>query len=171
MYPAWAQFGLDTQVSASKHRAQLGHQFLGSVAATAKSGGLVAIQAERVPGPRVQFADGLHLARERVMVATRSSKVDGHVGRRIRERRNALGMSQEKLAAALGISFQQIQKYEVGANRVAASRLWNIAKALEVDISYFFEGIQKRAGRVRKPSARRSADAKTVRRKGGLGRR
>ncbi len=80
-------------------------------------------------------------------------------------------MSQEKLAAALGISFQQIQKYEIGFNRVAASRLWDIAKALEVDVGYFFEGIQKRAGRVRKPSARRPAGAKTVRRKGRGGRR
>ncbi len=105
------------------------------------------------------------------MAGTRSNKVDNHVGRRIRERRNALGMSQEKLAAALRISFQQVQKYEVGANRVAASRLWNIAKALEVDIGYFFEVIQKRAGRVRKPSARRPAGAKTVRRKGRTARR
>ncbi len=89
------------------------------------------------------------------MVGKRSSEVDQHVRKRIRQRRNALGMSQEKLAAALGISFQQIQKYEVGANRVAASRLWDIANALEVDIGYFFEGIQKRADRVRKPGARR----------------
>ncbi len=105
------------------------------------------------------------------MAGTGSSKVDYHVGRRVRERRNALGMSQEKLAAALGISFQQVQKYEVGANRVAASRLWNIAKALEVDIGYFFEGIQKRAGRARKPRARRPEGVKTVRRKGRSGRR
>ncbi len=99
------------------------------------------------------------------------SKVDHHVGRRIHERRNALGMSQENLADALRISFQQIGKYEVGANRVAASRLWNIAKALEVDIGYFFEGIQKRAGRPRKASARRPPGAKTVRRKGRGARR
>ncbi len=106
-----------------------------------------------------------------MMAGTRASKVDDHVGRRVRERRLALGMSQEKLADALGISFQQIQKYEIGFNRVAASRLWDIAKALEVDIGYFFEGIQKRAGRVRKPSARRLAGAKTARRKGRSARR
>ena len=94
------------------------------------------------------------------MVATkRFGKVDAHVGKRVRERRLALGMSQTKLADALGISFQQVQKYEIGGNRVAASRLWDIAKLLEVDISYFFEGIQKRAGQVRKPSARRPAGA------------
>ncbi len=104
------------------------------------------------------------------MAGTRSNKVDNHVGRRIRERRNALGMSQEKLAA-LGISFQQVHKYETGSNRVAASRLWDIAKALEVDIGYFFEGIQKRAGRVRKPSAPRPASPKTARRKGRSARR
>ena len=105
------------------------------------------------------------------MAGTPPSEVDYHVGRRIRERRNALGMSGEKLADVLGISFQQVHKYETGTNRVAASRLWNIAKALEVDIGYFFEGIQKRAGRPRKASARRPPGAKTVRRKGRSARR
>ncbi len=105
------------------------------------------------------------------MAGTRSSKVDHHVGWRIRQRRNALGMSQENPAAALRISFQQIGKYEVGTDRVMSSRLWDIAKALEVDIGYFFEGIQKRAGRMRKPSAGRPAGAKAARRKGGSARR
>ncbi len=105
------------------------------------------------------------------MAGIRSSKVDGHVGKRVRERRRELGMSQEKLGNALGVSFQQVQKYEIGINRVSASRLWGLAKALEVDVGYFFEGIKKRAGRVRKPSARRPAGAKTVRRKGRGGRR
>ena len=91
------------------------------------------------------------------MVTKRSSKVEAHVGRRVRERRNALGMSQEKLADALGISFQQVQKYEIGINRVAASRLWDIAKALEVDVGYFFEGIKKRAKRKAKPRKRATA--------------
>ncbi len=105
------------------------------------------------------------------MAARRSSDVDGHVGRRVRERRIALGLSQEKLGNAIGISFQQVQKYEIGINRVAASRLWDVAKALRVDVGYFFEGIQKRAGRMRKPSARRPAGAKTARRKGRSARR
>ena len=105
------------------------------------------------------------------MAARRPSDVDAHVGRRVRERRATLGMSQGKLANALGISFQQIQKYEVGMDRVMASRLWDIAEALEVDVTYFFESIQKRAGRVRKRSAGRPAGAKTVRRKGRSGRR
>ncbi len=85
------------------------------------------------------------------MVGKRLGKVDHQVRKRIRQRRNALGMSQETLADALGISYQQIQKYEVGAARVMASRLWDIAEALEVDIGYFFEGIQKRAKRKAKP--------------------
>ena len=100
------------------------------------------------------------------MAAIRSSYIDAHVGKRVRERRVAFGMSQEKLANALGVSL-----YETGTNRVAAGRLWDIAKALEVDIGYFFEGIQKRAGRARKPSARRHAGAKTARRKGRSARR
>ena len=92
----------------------------------------------------------------------RFGEVDAHVGKRVRERRNALGMSQEKLGNALGISFQQIQEYEVGTDRVMASRLWDIAEALEVDVAYFFESIVKRPSRARKPSTRRSVGAKTA---------
>jgi transcriptional regulator with XRE-family HTH domain len=68
--------------------------------------------------------------------------VDMHVGRRIRHRRWLKGMTQQQLAECVGIKFQQIQKYETGANRVSASRLWDIATALEVEISFFFEGIE-----------------------------
>ncbi len=66
--------------------------------------------------------------------------IDVHVGGRIRLRRNMVGMSQEKLGEHLGITFQQIQKYEKGTNRVGASRLQAIASFLEVPVSYFFEG-------------------------------
>jgi len=69
--------------------------------------------------------------------------VDLHVGKRIRHRRWLVGMTQQQLAQAVGIKFQQIQKYETGANRVSASRLWDIADALDVEISFFFEGIGK----------------------------
>ena len=79
-------------------------------------------------------------------MARRSIDVDDHVGMRIRERRRELGMSQTDLGDALGISFQQVQKYEIGTNRVAASRLLGVARMRDVDIEYFFEGI-KRAGR------------------------
>jgi transcriptional regulator with XRE-family HTH domain len=68
--------------------------------------------------------------------------VDVHVGKRIRQRRWLVGITQQKLAEAVGIKFQQIQKYETGANRVSASRLWDIADALGVDVSFFFEGLK-----------------------------
>jgi len=69
--------------------------------------------------------------------------VDVHVGKRIRQRRWLTGMTQQKLAELVGIKFQQIQKYETGANRVSASRLWDIADALEVPVSFFFEGLKE----------------------------
>ncbi len=67
--------------------------------------------------------------------------VDLHVGGRIRMRRRLLGMSQERLADDLGLTFQQVQKYERGANRVSASKLYEIAKSLQTSISYFFDGL------------------------------
>lgn len=70
-----------------------------------------------------------------------SHPVDVHVGKRIRHRRWLVGMTQQQLAGAVGIKFQQIQKYETGANRVSASRLWDIAAALDVQVSFFFDGI------------------------------
>jgi transcriptional regulator with XRE-family HTH domain len=66
--------------------------------------------------------------------------VDRHVGLRIRMRRKELGMSQERLADAIGLTFQQVQKYERAANRVSASKLWEMSRALSTSISYFFEG-------------------------------
>lgn len=62
-----------------------------------------------------------------------------HVGKRVRLRRTLLGMSQEQLGASLNITFQQVQKYERGANRISASRLWDISQILDVQISYFFD--------------------------------
>lgn len=70
-----------------------------------------------------------------------SRRVDDHVGARMRLRRILLGLTQEQLAVALNISYQQIQKYETGANRVSAGRLFQIAQRLAVDVSYFFEGL------------------------------
>lgn len=67
--------------------------------------------------------------------------VDEHVGRQIRERRTMLGMSQEKLGELIGLTFQQVQKYERGMNRVGASMLWDIANILDVPVSYFFDGL------------------------------
>ena len=68
--------------------------------------------------------------------------VDIHVGKRIRHRRSMVPMTQAQLADAVGIRFQQIQKYEAGTNRVSASRLWEIARAMDVPVSYFFDGLQ-----------------------------
>ena len=65
--------------------------------------------------------------------------VDIHVGARLRQRRTLLGMSQEKLGEAVALTFQQIQKYERGANRIGASRLYQLAQVLDVSVSYFFE--------------------------------
>jgi len=67
--------------------------------------------------------------------------VDRHVGLRIRMRRKEMGVSQERLAEALGITFQQVQKYERGANRVSASKLWEIAGALRTPVAYFYDGL------------------------------
>ena len=67
--------------------------------------------------------------------------VDLHVGGRVRMRRKMLGVSQERLAEALGLTFQQVQKYERGANRVSASKLYEIARFLGAPVSYFFEGL------------------------------
>ena len=78
--------------------------------------------------------------------------VDLHVGGRIRMKRKVLGVSQERLAEALGLTFQQVQKYERGANRVSASKLYEIAAALKTPVSYFFEGLAD-------PSAGEAEDA------------
>ena len=69
---------------------------------------------------------------------TNNNAVDVHVGKRVRLRRTLSGMSQEQLGASLNITFQQVQKYERGANRISASRLWDISQILDVQISYFF---------------------------------
>ena len=69
----------------------------------------------------------------------RPNLVDMHVGNRIRMRRTILGMSQMALAEALGLSFQQVQKYELGANRVSSSRLFDLTRILQVPIKFFFE--------------------------------
>ncbi len=67
--------------------------------------------------------------------------VDSHVGARIRIRRKLLGLSQSRLAEALNLTFQQVQKYERGTNRVSASKLYDVARFLQVPIAYFFEGL------------------------------
>lgn len=70
--------------------------------------------------------------------------VDRHVGRRVQEKRLALGLSQSALAQAVGVSFQQVQKYEKGTNRVSASKLFEIAAFMKEEIAFFFEGYASR---------------------------
>jgi transcriptional regulator with XRE-family HTH domain len=75
------------------------------------------------------------------MIKRAPNPVDKHVGRRVRMRRMMLGMSQEKLSDGLGLTFQQVGKYEKGANRIGASRLQHIAHILQVPVPFFFEGV------------------------------
>ena len=74
-----------------------------------------------------------------------AKRVDDHVGGRIRERRTLMGMTQENLANALQISYQQVQKYETGANRISAGRLYELAQILKVDVNFLFEGLEPTA--------------------------
>lgn len=83
-------------------------------------------------GIRAQKADG-----------AQQNPIDVYVGSRVRLRRAILGLSQEKLADELGVTFQQIQKYERGLNRISASRLWNLACVLGVSVNFFFENMEE----------------------------
>jgi len=67
--------------------------------------------------------------------------IDIHLGRRLRRRRRILGLTQQQLAGACGVRFQQIQKYECAANRMSAARLWQLSEVLEVPVSYFYDGL------------------------------
>ena len=89
-------------------------------------------------GGRIRLADNnmtsMHAPRT-------ANEVDMHVGKRIRERRQDLKMSQEKLGNSLGVTFQQVQKYERGTNRIGASRLFKLSQVMEVPIRYFYSGL------------------------------
>ena len=76
--------------------------------------------------------------------------VDTHVGQRIRDKRNERGMSQTEVANALGVTFQQVQKYERGTNRVGASRLFDLSRILSVPVQYFFEGLNNQTTPIEK---------------------
>ncbi|MDP6603497.1 MAG: helix-turn-helix transcriptional regulator [Rhodospirillales bacterium] len=86
--------------------------------------------------------------------------IDAHVGSRVRARRVGLRLSQTKLGYAIGVTFQQVQKYENGTNRIGASNLYKVAKALAVDVAYFYEGVEESAARrARSPRRGLSEDA------------
>ena len=70
-----------------------------------------------------------------------ANDIDLHLGKRLRRRRRLLGLTQQQLAVSVGVRFQQIQKYECGANRISAARLWQLSEALEVPVAYFFDGL------------------------------
>ena len=80
---------------------------------------------------------------ERNFRITNNNAIDMHVGKRVRLRRTLLGMSQEQLGAELNVTFQQVQKYERGANRISASGLWDISQILDVPIRYFFDDMSE----------------------------
>ncbi len=85
--------------------------------------------------------------------------IDGHVGARVRMRRTLLGLNQTKLGEKLGVSFQQVQKYENGSNRISASRLFDLTRVLDVSIEHFFEDMPPEVADS-SPAARKSGKAK-----------
>jgi len=76
-----------------------------------------------------------------------ANDIDLHLGKRLRRRRRLLGLTQQQLAVSVGVRFQQIQKYECGANRISAARLWQLSEALEVPVAYFFDGLAEKIDR------------------------
>jgi len=77
----------------------------------------------------------------RLVMTKKANPIDGQVGNRVRIRRMLIGMSQEKLGDLLGLTFQQVQKYEKGINRIGAGRLFEIARILDVPIEFFYDGV------------------------------
>lgn len=103
---------------------------------------------------------------ERRSLQRKPNAVDAHVGERLRLRRRLLGLSQEDLAELLGLALQQVQKYEAGANRVSASRLYQLSQVLDVPIAWFFEDMpehEKDAGPTPSPVKPGSAEERAVR--------
>jgi transcriptional regulator with XRE-family HTH domain len=101
--------------------------------------GEIGEQQFRQDGPPPAPPSALAERAERAEKDSRPNPIDTHVGSRIRLRRTLMGMSQERLGEALGLTFQQVQKYERGVNRVGASRLYDLSRVLEVPISFFYD--------------------------------
>ena len=93
-----------------------------------------------------------------------SNEIDLHLGKRLRRRRRLLGLTQQQLAGAVGVRFQQIQKYECGANRISAARLWQLSEALEVPIGYFYDGLSN-APLAEQPTERHDSNGEMLARK------
>ena len=94
-----------------------------------------------------------------------ANDIDLHLGKRLRRRRRLLGLTQQQLAVAVGVRFQQIQKYECGANRISAARLWQLAEALEVPVGYFFDGLAEQMDRTAALSERAESGGEMFTRK------
>jgi transcriptional regulator with XRE-family HTH domain len=84
-----------------------------------------------------------------------TNEIDKHLGKRLRMRRRSLGLTQQQIAEAVGVRFQQIQKYECGANRISAARLWLLAKALQSPVGVFFDDMAEEADGVEDDEAGR----------------
>jgi transcriptional regulator with XRE-family HTH domain len=137
-----SSFGLNRTLSLSNCATPLvePHSRIGTEFSVSGSGGAAVLWGETFVLVKKSVPFSWH-ARTSEMGKIMSHPVDIHVGQRIRQRRWAIGMTQQQLAEAVGIKFQQIQKYETGMNRVSASRLWDIAQALRVSINFFFEDV------------------------------
>ena len=92
----------------------------------------------------------------------RANAIDAHVGCRVRTRRTLLGLNQTQLGEALGITYQQVQKYERGSNRIGASRLYHLSKILDVPVSYFYEDMPEELGEAPQPAERPSREEREL---------
>ena len=102
------------------------------------------------------------------MVADAPDPIDVHVGMRLKERRRMIGMSQTQLGHALGISFQQVQKYERGTNRIGSGRLFRISVTLNVSLTYFFEGVEVKMPDCRGPKEKEQVVSDDIFRNDGI---
>lgn len=91
-----------------------------------------------------------------------NDEIDVHLGRRLRRRRRLLGLTQQQLASACGVRFQQIQKYECAANRMSAARLWQLAEVLQVPVSYFYEGLVEAQSEARQDDERDGREGRDI---------
>ncbi len=91
--------------------------------------------------------------------------IDLHLGKRLRRRRRLLGLTQQQLASVCGVRFQQIQKYECGANRISAARLWQLSEALEVPVGYFYDGLTELLARAGEAAEERAEGGEMLARK------
>jgi transcriptional regulator with XRE-family HTH domain len=88
------------------------------------------------------FQNGTAISHPNEARTIMGNDIDLHLGKRLRRRRRLLGLTQQQLAGSVGVRFQQIQKYECGANRISAARLWQLSGALDVPVEYFFDGLE-----------------------------